>query len=108
MLTLYRRHKESCKHAGDRYFRKCRCAVWTEGTIESKYIRRSLKTRSWERGEELKRQIEDGTAEKPSNTITIERATQAFIGDCKARNLNLSTYKKYERLGTGVRSRQER
>lgn len=60
MLTLWRRHKITCQHKADRYFRNCRCAVWCEGMVESQYVRRSLKTRSWTRAEILKREIEDG------------------------------------------------
>lgn len=99
VLTLWRRHKPACKNRGDRYYRRCRCAVWVEGTIESTYIRRSLKTRSWERGEELKRQLEDGShpKEQPKG-ITIQDALDAFIKDCESRNLNRSTLGKYRRL----------
>jgi integrase/recombinase XerD len=64
--------------------------------VEGKYIRRSLKTRSWERAEELKREIEDGKTEQKS--ITIEDTLEAFIKDCEARNLNPSTLRKYRRL----------
>jgi integrase/recombinase XerD len=96
MLTLWRRHKETCPHATDRYFRKCKCAMWCEGTVEGKYLRKSLKTRSWERADELKRDIEDGKADKKQ--ITIEDALKAFIADCSARNLNPSTLRKYNLL----------
>jgi len=102
VLTLYRRHKESCKSAADRYYRKCRCAVWCEGTVEGKYLRQSLKTRSWERGEDLKRELEDGAVEKKS--ITIEHALEAFIQDCEARNLNRSTLNKYRLLEKKMRA----
>jgi integrase/recombinase XerD len=73
--------------------------MWCEGTVESKYIRHSLKTRSWERGEELKRQIEDGIKPKEQpKTVSIKDAIAAFIKDCEARNLNASTLRKYRRL----------
>ena len=98
MLTLWRRHKSTCSHRADRYFRKCHCAVWCEGTVESKYIRKSLKTRSWERGGELAREIEAGSrAEKP-RIVTINDALNAFIADCEARALNPSTLRKYNTL----------
>jgi integrase/recombinase XerD len=97
VLTLWRRHRSKCSHIGDRYFRKCRCAVWCEGTVEGKYIRHSLQTRSWERGEELKRQLEDGKQPEQKG-ITIKDALDAFIRDCEARNLNASTLRKYRRL----------
>jgi hypothetical protein len=31
VLTLYRRHRADCPHAEDRYYRKCRCAMWCAG-----------------------------------------------------------------------------
>jgi integrase/recombinase XerD len=73
--------------------------MWCEGTVESKYIRHSLKTRSWERGEELKRQLENGITPKVQpNSITITHALDAFVADCEARNLNASTLRKYRGL----------
>src|SRR5439155_16070443 len=96
MLTLWRRHRLKCPHKGDRYYRKCRCAIWGEGTVESKYIRRSLKTRSWERATEIARDIERGKIEQQS--VTIEHVLRAFIEDCEARNLKPNTLAKYRRL----------
>jgi integrase/recombinase XerD len=92
MLTIWRRHRYKCKHKADRYFRKCRCAIWCEGTIEGTYTRRSLKTRSWERATELAREIEDGTDQEPE--ITVEEAVALFIADCEARNLQPPTIRK--------------
>ena len=31
MLTLYRRHTKACGQTG-RYYRRCKCPVWIEGT----------------------------------------------------------------------------
>jgi integrase len=69
-----------------------------EGTVEGKYIRRSLKTRSWERGEELRRQIEDGRSTEEQ--ITIATAIEKFLADCQARNLTPDVLRKYKLLGT--------
>lgn len=102
MLTLYRRHREQCPHANDRYYRKCACAVWCEGTVEGKYIRRSLKTRSWQRGDELKKQLEDGKHEEQQ--VSIEDALAAFVRDCEARNLSESTLRKYRLLQSRLRA----
>src|SRR5690349_496592 len=101
MLTLWRRHREKCPNKSDRYYRRCKCAVWCEGTVEGKYLRQSLKTRSWERGDELKKQLEDGKHEEQQ--ITIEAALKAFIRDCESRNLNNSTLRKYRRLADTLR-----
>ncbi len=99
MLTLWRRHRKKCPHADDRYYRQCRCPVHVEGTVEGKYYRHSLKTNSWERGEQLKRQREDGIVPKEqSKSITIKDALDAFIADCEARNLAANTRSKYKQL----------
>lgn len=97
MLSLYRRHRSKCPHADDRISRKCRCAIWATGTIEGKPFRQSLKTRNFERAETLKRKLEDGVTPREKG-ITIKDATDAFIKDCQARNLNPSTFGKYRRL----------
>jgi len=97
MLTLWRRHRSRCKHREDRYFRKCRCPVWCEGTIEGRYIRRSLKTRSWDRATELAREIEDGKQEEQA-PITLKEACALFIADAEARNLQPVTLRKLKLL----------
>ena len=97
MLSLYRRHRSKCPQANDRISRKCRCAIWATGTIEGKPFRQSLKTRNFERAEILKRKLEDGVTPREKG-ITIKDATDAFIKDCQARNLNTSTFGKYKRL----------
>ena len=56
MLSIYRRHRAKCKFAEDRVSKKCRCTLWATGTLEGKPYRRSLKTRSFERAEQLKRE----------------------------------------------------
>jgi len=95
VLTLWRRHKSKCPHKEDRYFRKCRCAVHCEGTVEGKYIRRSLKTRSWSRGEVLKRKIEDGEA-PTGPSVTIAEAKKLFLEHLTKKNISSATIRKFE------------
>ncbi len=62
MLILYRRHTCPCGQQ-DRYYRRCKCPVWVEGSTNAgEYLRRSLKLTSWERGEEKKGELEVGSA----------------------------------------------
>jgi hypothetical protein len=63
-----------CPNKEDRYYRKCRCAVSCEGTVEAESIRQALKTRSWERGVELARYIEDGKKETKEPSPSKMRA----------------------------------
>ena len=103
MLSIYRRHKEKCKFADDRVSKKCRCTLWATGTLEGKPYRRSLKTRSFERAEQIKRQIENGNQPEQPKSITIAYALDAFKKDCASRNLNRSTLGKYKLLADRLR-----
>jgi hypothetical protein len=49
MLTLYRRHLKRCSKKDERYWKRCSCPMWVEGTVNGTYIRHSLQTASWER-----------------------------------------------------------
>lgn len=104
MLTIYRRHREKCKFAGDRVSRKCRCSLWATGTLEGSPYRKSLKTRSFERAQQIIRDIEDGKRQAEQKSISIETALDAFIRDCEQRNLNRSTLGKYRRLSERLRA----
>lgn len=66
--------------------------MWCDGTIEGKYRRESLKTRSWERATALARAIEDGTSGQV--TLTFQAATDLYLADCEARNLQPVTLRK--------------
>jgi hypothetical protein len=62
--------------------------MWVEGTARGEYIRRSLKTGSWERAAELVRVIDD--SEEPGNTPErreepVEQAVSEYLADAKAR-----------------------
>jgi hypothetical protein len=98
LLSVYRRHREKCPHAEDRVSRKCRCALWAKGTVEGKLYQKSLKTRNFERAEQLKRNIENGSQPKQPKGITIKDALTAFIKDCEQRNLSRNTLRKYRTL----------
>lgn len=85
MLSVYSRHKEKCAQADDRVSRKCRCPLWATGALEGEPYRKSLKTRNWERAEQLIRQIEEGT--KPAETKLVPELAetiQKFMLDARA------------------------
>jgi integrase/recombinase XerD len=94
MLAIYKRHSGGCPHKA-RSYRRCNCPCWLEGTVEGKYYRASLKTRSWTRATELVRERENGSA---ARRITIEEATEAFVRDAEARGLRPPSVYKYKLL----------
>jgi integrase/recombinase XerD len=103
MLTLYRRHRRTCEHI-DRYLKTDRhfCPVWAEGTVEGIYMRRSLKTGSWKRAEELKRSLLEGNA--PTKLPSIELALDTFMAEQKARGVSEATQRKIGPLASTLRA----
>ena len=96
MLTLYRRHLKGCPKTADRFYKRCSCPMWVEGTANETYIRRSLKTGSWERAVTLARTIEASddpaaTPERKEQPVTIVQAVTEYLADAKARELSDAT-----------------
>ena len=74
--------------------------MWVEGVADSgKYIRRSLKTKSWERAQALTRAMEE--SEEPSSAekerpVTIANAVTEYLADGRARELAPATLYKLD------------
>jgi integrase/recombinase XerD len=101
MLTLYRRHRRACSKFSDRFYKRCTCPMWIEGTANGTYIRRSLKTGSWERATDLGRVIEDAedpaaTPERKAEPVTVVQAVTEYLADAKARELSEATIYKLD------------
>ncbi len=75
--------------------------MWIEGTANGTYIRRSLKTGSWERATYLGRVIEDAedpatTPERKDEPVTVVQAVTEYLADAKARELSEATVYKLD------------
>jgi hypothetical protein len=93
VLAVCKRHVPPCTQKS-RGYRRCNCPCWIEGTVEGKYYRKSLKTRSWERASKLARDLEEGKA----HSVTIEEASASFLRDAEARGLRPPSIYKYQLL----------
>ena len=101
MLTIYRRHRRSCKHrAKGRKHRHCQCPIWVDGFLSGKEVRESLKLRDWQKASERVREweIEDRRIQKQQTRLAIATAHQKFMADAEARRLNQATLYKYRLL----------
>jgi hypothetical protein len=103
MLTLYRRHLKRCSKKDDRYWKRCSCPMWVEGTVNGTYIRHSLQTASWERAQGLALEIESADdpkalPAKKEEPITIQQAVDEYLEDAKARDLAESTLAKLDTI----------
>ena len=95
MLTLFRRHRKSCKFT-TRKHRNCQCPIAVEGTLHGRMIRKSLDLRSWEAAQKLVRDWEAN----PVGTISVKEACKRFDQDAVARHLSDAWVRKLKNVTT--------
>jgi integrase len=101
VLTIFRRHRKVCSHRGEgRGYRRCQCPISVEGFVSENLVRRSLKTRDWQKAQDTVRQWEAERREpvEQEQPVGISEATEKFLVDAEARKLNESTIYKYRLL----------
>jgi integrase/recombinase XerD len=100
MLTIYRRHRKSCRQRFDgRGYRRCLCPIWVDGSLNGFEMRKSLRLRDWQRAQELVRKWEaDGKLIEKPKPVTVKEACDKFIADAEARHLREPTLYKYRLL----------
>ncbi len=95
MLTLYRRHLDTCPHAGEgRAYSKCQCPIYCDGMVAGKRVRQSMDTVNWQRAGRHAAELE-GDAESGRPRKRVAEATAAFLAD---RAAVPSTMRKYRRI----------
>ena len=96
MLTLWRRHEQSCKHlTKGRAYLKCQCPVWADGMLNGQRFRKSMQTRDWARGQRLAGKLEDEALSTRRIRKSVESATAAFLDSVTG---EVATFKKYARI----------
>ena len=101
MLTIYRRHKKPCEHRSEgRKYRRCRCPIWVDGSLNGQEIRKSLNTTDWQKAQEFVREWEamESEPKAPQEPMTIQTAAKAFVTDAEDQKLAGSTISKYRLL----------
>src|SRR5260370_26506726 len=100
MLTLYRRHKPTCSHFSEgRSYHHCKCAIWAEGVLARREVRKSLRTRDWTKANREVQKWE--AAERMSERgapVSLADAWESFLADLEARKLSYETIRKYKLL----------
>jgi integrase/recombinase XerD len=103
-LALYRLHARSCPHRSKgRRWTRCSCAVWVQGSLAGKWVKKSLNTRDWSVAAatvhewEAARQIGGKVLEVP----TIREAISKCLEDAEARHLAAPTIRKRRELLQG-------
>jgi integrase/recombinase XerD len=110
LITIFVRHSDGCKYAGDEFCKRCNCRKhlrWTQNGVQ---YRRTAGTRSWERAEEQKRRLEDQlagripTAVETTTGQTVDAAVKLFLQDKTTQGLSSGVLGKYSRELARLRS----
>ncbi len=91
MLSLYTRHSADCPKREDLNWRRCRCPKWINGTLDGQFVRKSAKTRSWEKADAVLREWEASASPQTAAPVTLAEAVEAYLVDAKARELRATT-----------------
>jgi len=101
MLSVYVRHRITCKYKDDATSKHCICMKWLVGTLPGRKgrFRTSAKTTSWEQAEGIARQYEVAAAggkdmEAAMALPTVKDAVDAYLADARARGLVDDTVRK--------------
>jgi len=99
MLTTYRRHNPvKCRFTSRTEYR-CKCPIWFTGTDrDGRFRREALKTRDWNRAQELVRKWDVEGIHPVKTRTTIEEWQNQFLKDAEARNLSRATLRLYKLL----------
>src|SRR5579862_1395238 len=85
VITIFVRHSEDCKYAGDEFTKRCNCKKHLRWTLNGKQYRRKTGARSWAAAEEKKRDLEGqliGRSPVEENGIrSLDDAADLFIKD---------------------------
>jgi integrase/recombinase XerD len=83
LITIFVRHSEDCKYAGDEFSKRCNCRKHFRWTQNGKQYRRKANTRSWTEAEEQKRRLEDEfSGRKPvgkDTRMSVAEAVEIFM-----------------------------
>ena len=102
VITVFVRHSDGCKYAGDEFSRRCDCRKHFRWTQNGTQYRRKAGTRTWEEAEEIKRQLQDELAGRTpetrpeDNVRTVSEAVTLFITDKQVQGVSSGVVSRYK------------
>src|SRR5580692_1986964 len=91
-VIVYRRHSQACKYTDERFHRGCDCPCWLEYMHNRHQVRKSARTRSWDRANKDARSLEieleaaergETPEKKAAPRIAVEDAISRYLADKK-------------------------
>jgi integrase/recombinase XerD len=100
MLKIQKRHTNQCRYSEyDRSHTRCKCSYWAVGVLNGDFIRKSLKTSSYDDAQEIVMGWgAAGRAAQADKPVAIADAVAAFMRDIAARNWQETTQRKFRTL----------
>lgn len=112
LITIFVRHSEDCKYAGDEFCKRCHCRKHFRWTQNGKQFRRKAGTRSWGEAEEAKRRLEDQltgrASENAPDVLMLSQAIETFEANKKAQGIKARVLSMYSRELKRLREFSER
>jgi integrase len=112
LITIFVRHNEDCKYAGDEFAKRCDCRKHLRWSANGKQHRCKAGTRSWAEAETVKRDLEDqlaGRAPKAeANGRHLAESIAVFIQDKQVQGVSPGVIGKYARELERLREHCER
>lgn len=100
MLSLYRRHRATCRHRSRRA-KGCTCPVWVQGVAHGESIRQSLDLTNWEAANKV---VRDWEIHGRDVVVSVRDAVDRWTADCVARNLKRASMRKYGEVGKELKA----
>ena len=104
VVTIFVRHKGSCRLEGKNFARGCSCPKWLSWSIDGRQYRKPTGTRSWETAEEIRAEKEAALSGKKPKIVaqeeegyTIDRAYRLFLTEKQTEGISQAAYTKYDR-----------
>lgn len=100
VVTIFVRHTEDCKYAGDEFCKRCNCRKHFRWTQDGKQHRQTAGTRSWATAEKGKRELEtqfSGTVPEAQASQSIDHAVTVFNQDKENQGVTDKVLGKYKR-----------
>jgi integrase/recombinase XerD len=97
VIILWRRHVPPCTETS-REFVGCKCPIHLDWRVGSQRIRKSMKTRNWQKAVADARRMEIEGFKEPGTSPAIAEATKQYLADAAARGLREPTLYKFKLL----------
>jgi hypothetical protein len=102
--TLYPRHKPTCAHfAEGRRYHHCKCAIWADGVLAGREVRRSLCTRDWTKANrEVQKWEAAEHVQDRATPVALTDGWKSLLADLEARQLSDSLTQPSESTNSSI------